>query len=82
MKTINTCIETELVCSDNGKNTYCITKRLKGVEDDTGIIVMLFPTRNAENLNSDDSTINHTSNDNFKHSRTLYSEDHFSLYQG
>ena len=59
MKTINTCIETELVCSDNGKNTYCITKRLKGVEGDTGIIVMLFPTRNAENLNSDDSTINH-----------------------
>lgn len=59
MKTINTSIETELICSDNGKNTYCITKRLKEIEGDTGIIVMLFPTRNAENLNSDDSTINH-----------------------
>lgn len=59
MKTINTSIETELICSDDGKNTYCITKRLNGVEGETGIIVMLFPTRNEKNLNADDSTINH-----------------------
>lgn len=59
MKTINTSVETELVCSDDGKNTYCITKRLNGVEGETGIIVMLFPTRNEKNLNADDSTINH-----------------------
>lgn len=59
MKKINTSIETELICSDDGKNTYCITKRLNGVEGETGIIVMLFPTRNEKNLNADDSTINH-----------------------
>lgn len=59
MKTINTSIETELICSDDGKNTYCITKRLNGIEGETGIIVMLFPTRNEKNLNADDSTINH-----------------------
>lgn len=59
MKTINTSIETELICSDNGKNTYCITKRLNGVVGETGIIVMLFPTRNEKNLYADDSTINH-----------------------
>ncbi len=58
MKTINTSIETELICSDNGKNTYCITKRLNGVVGETGIIVMLFPTRNEKNLYADDSTIN------------------------
>lgn len=59
MKTINTSIETELICSDDGKNTYCITKRLNGVEGETGIVIMLFPTRNEKNLNADDSTINH-----------------------
>lgn len=61
MKTLthNSCIETEIICSPNNKNTYCITKRLKGVEGETGIIVMLFPTRNADNMNADDSTLNH-----------------------
>ncbi len=61
MKTIthNSCIETEIICSPDNKNTYCITKRLKGIEGETGIIVMLFPTRNADNMNADDSTLNH-----------------------
>ena len=61
MKTVthNSCIETEIICSPDNKNTYCITKRLKGVEGETGIIVMLFPTRNADNMNADDSTLNH-----------------------
>lgn len=53
------CIETELVCSEDGNNTYEIIKRLKGTEGDIGIIVMLFPTRNGDNINSDDNTINH-----------------------
>ena len=59
MKTINTSIETELICSDDGKNTYCITKRQNGVEGETGIVIMLFPTRNEKNFSADDSTINH-----------------------
>lgn len=61
MKTVtyNSCIETEIICSHDNKNTYCISKRLKGVEGETGIIVMLFPTRNADNMNADDSTLNH-----------------------
>lgn len=53
------CVETELVCSDDGKNTYEIIKRLKGADGDIGIIVMLFPTRNGDNIDSDDNTINH-----------------------
>lgn len=53
------CVETELVCSEDGNNTYAIIKRLKGAEGDIGIIVMLFPTRNGDNINSDDNTINH-----------------------
>ena len=53
------CVETELVCSEDGKNTYEIIKRLKGAEGNVGIIVMLFPTRNVDNINSDDNTINH-----------------------
>ena len=52
-------IETELVCSENGKNTYEIIKRLTDVDGDVGIIVMLFPTRNGYNIDSDDNTINH-----------------------
>lgn len=61
MKTVthNSCIETEIICSPDNKNTYCITKRLKGVEGETGIIVMLFPTRNADNMTADDSSLNH-----------------------
>ena len=61
MKTIthNSCIETEIICSPDNKNTYCITKRLKGVEGETGIIAMLFPTRNADNMTADDSSLNH-----------------------
>ena len=53
------CVETELVCSEDGKNTYEIIKRLKDTDGDIGIIVMLFPTRNGENIDSDDNTINH-----------------------
>ena len=61
MKTVTykSCIETEIICSPDNKNTYCITKRLKGVEGEAGIIVMLFPTRNADNMTADDSSINH-----------------------
>lgn len=53
------CVETELVCSEDSKNTYEIIKRLKDTDGDIGIIVMLFPTRNGENIDSDDNTINH-----------------------
>lgn len=53
------CVETELVCSEDSKNTFEIIKRLKGTEGDIGIIVMLFPTRNGDNIDSDDNTLNH-----------------------
>lgn len=52
------CVETELICSEDGENTYEVIKRLKGVEGDTGIIVMLFPTKNGDNIYSDDNTTN------------------------
>ena len=53
------CIETELVCSEDGKNTYEIIKRISGADGDIGIIVMLFPTRNGDNIDGADSTLNH-----------------------
>lgn len=60
MKTVmhKSCVETELICSEDGKNTYEVIKRLKGVDGDTGIIVMLFPTKNGNNICSDDNTTN------------------------
>ena len=53
------CIETELICSVDGKNTYEIIKRINGADGDIGILVMLFPTRNGDNIDGEDSTLNH-----------------------
>ena len=52
------CVETELICSEDGENTYEVIKRLKGVDGETGVIVMLFPTKKGDNIYSDDNTTN------------------------
>lgn len=52
-------VETEIVCSEDGKHTFEITKRISDSKGEKGIIVLLYPTRNFKNLKSDDSTINH-----------------------
>ncbi len=59
MKTINAKIETELVISDDGLHTYEIIKRLVGVEGECGYLISLYPTRNKDNIFSNDSTMNH-----------------------
>lgn len=52
-------VQTEIVCSKDGKNTFEITKTLSDVKGEKAIIVLLYPTRNQENINSEDSTLNH-----------------------
>lgn len=59
MKTIDAKMETELIVSDDDLHTYEIIKRLVGVEGESGYLISLYPTRNKENIFSNDSTMNH-----------------------
>lgn len=52
-------VETDIITSEDGKNTFEVTKRLKGVEGDIGIIVLLYPTRTRDNIFSEDNTLNY-----------------------
>ena len=59
MKENQTVIETRIVVSDDGHNTYRLTKRLGGVEGDSAYIISLYPTRSEDNIFANDSTTNH-----------------------
>lgn len=61
MKTKNykAAVETEIVCSPDGQNTYSVTKRLPGQEGGKGVMVLLYPTRTKDNLYAEDSTLGH-----------------------
>lgn len=52
-------VETEIVCSDDGLNTFSVTKRLSNLDGEKGVIVLLYPTRNKDNLYAEDNTLNH-----------------------
>ncbi len=57
--TTTTSLTTSLVSSEDGKHTYSITKALDGCDGDKAVIVLMYPTRNAENIGSDDTTLTH-----------------------
>ena len=61
MKTIThkSVVETEIVCSEDNKHTYEVVKRYKDTIGEKAYIVLLYPTRTADNIWSDDSTLNH-----------------------
>ena len=54
--------ETSIIASPDEKNTYEVIKTLKNVDGDTGLIILMYPTRTKNNLYSDDSTLNHLVN--------------------
>lgn len=54
--------ETEIVCSKDNKHTYLLIKRLVGVKGASATIILLYPTRNRDNIFSEDSTLNHLIN--------------------
>lgn len=56
---IKAVIETEIVCSPDGKHTYEVIKRLEGIEGEKGCLVSLYPTRDKTNIFASDSTLNH-----------------------
>lgn len=59
MNTVNAKIETDLIVSDDGLHTYETIKRLVGVEGECGYLISLYPTRNKDNIFSNDSTLIH-----------------------
>lgn len=61
MKTIKqkAVMETEIVCSEDGKNTYEVVKRFPNIVGEKAYMILLYPTRTADNIYSDDSTLNH-----------------------
>lgn len=56
---IKAVIETEIVCSPDGKHTYEVIKRLEGFEGEKGCLISLYPTRDKTNIFASDSTLNH-----------------------
>lgn len=59
MKYCKSIVETEIITSDDGLHTYELIKRLVGCEGECGYLISLYPTRTAENIFSNDSTLNH-----------------------
>lgn len=59
MKTIKASIDTELITSEDGKNTYEVIKKLSVSEGKCGYLISLYPTRTESNIFSNDSTLNH-----------------------
>ena len=43
-------VRTTIVTSEDGSHTYSITKALEGAEGQKAVIVLLYPTRTAENF--------------------------------
>ena len=62
MNTIKATVETELIVSEDGVHTYEVIKRLPEIQGDCGYLISLYPTRNATNIFSNDSTLNHIVN--------------------
>lgn len=56
---IKAVIETEIVCSADGKHTYEVIKKLEGVEGEKACLISLYPTRSKINIFACDSTLNH-----------------------
>ena len=57
--TTTSAVRTTIVTSEDGSHTYAITKAFEGAKGDRAVIVLLYPTRTAENFTSDDTTLNH-----------------------
>lgn len=50
---------TSLATSEDGEYTYRFTKEFEELEGKRAILILLYPTRTAENYHVEDSTINH-----------------------
>ena len=59
MKTIKAVVQTEIITSDDGSNTYEVIKKLNGIDGDCAYLISLYPTRNESNIYANDSTLNH-----------------------
>lgn len=53
---------TKITTSDNGEKTFSFTKEFEGVQGKHAIFILLYPTRNEENCNAEDSTNIHILN--------------------
>lgn len=58
-KNYSVSVETDIITSDDGQNTFEVTKRLNGIDGENGVIVLLYPTRNCDNIFSEDNTLNY-----------------------
>ena len=56
---VSSTVETEITTSTDGKNTYEIKKTFKNREGDKAIVILLYPTKNADNIAADDNTTQH-----------------------
>ena len=59
MKTFKASVDTEIITSEDGLNTYEVIKKLSLPEGKCGYLISLYPTRNESNIYSNDSTLNH-----------------------
>lgn len=59
METIKATVETEIITTKDGKNTFEVIKKLVDIDGECGYLISLYPTRNKSNIFSNDSTLNH-----------------------
>ena len=57
MKTFKASVDTEIITSEDGLNTYEVIKKLSLPEGKWAYLISLYPTRNESNIYSNDSTL-------------------------
>ena len=57
MKTFKASVDTEIITSEDGLNTYEVIKKLSLPEGKCAYLISLYPTRNESNIYSNDSTL-------------------------
>lgn len=57
-----TAVKTSIISSEDGENTFSITKEVEGIEGGHAYFLLLYPTRTADNCYIEDSTNNHLLN--------------------
>lgn len=62
VKVVTSTVETSMICSEDGANTYVVRKNFKGREGNKAMIVQLYPTLIERDIDAADNTMLHLLN--------------------
>lgn len=62
VKVVARAVETSMICSEDGANTYVVRKNFKGREGNKALIIQLYPTLTENDIDAADNTMLHLLN--------------------